>query len=510
MSKIMETEPNKEPFHILVLDDEHSIRWVLERTLTQAGYIPHLATDAPEARQLLRKHAIRLALVDVNLPGLDGLSFTREILQEYPYLLIIVMTGQSTMYNTVEAMKAGAFDYVAKPFNIDEIEKLVKSALRVPLLTSESKGLKKVKVADDLLTGQSKVMRDLYKAIGRVAATDLTVLIQGESGTGKELIARSIYQHSLRADKSFVAINCAAIPSELMESELFGHEKGAFTGATERKRGKLEFASQGTLFLDEIGDMALATQTKILRALQEGEIQRVGSSETIKVDVRLLAATNKPLEEMVQEKTFREDLYYRLNVVRIQLPPLRQRMEDVPLLVDFVLKRLARDSKAGTKTISPEALSALSKYSWPGNVRELENLVYRSAVMAQSDTILLKDLPEELLAAVGCDMTTPVPSLGDETLSNIDDRAQNVGSIEVPHIEASAEQGLVGLPDQPFTEVYQQLRDAHGTNILEHAEREIIRLTLEEVGGKQVKAAEILGMTRATLRKRMDQYDLQK
>ena len=213
MSKLMETEQHKESFHILVLDDEHSIRWVLERTLAQAGYTPHLAADAPEARQLLRKYSIRLALVDINLPGMDGLSFTREILEEYPSLLTIVMTGQSTMYNTVEAMKAGAFDYVAKPFNIDEIEELVKGALRVPLRNPETKRIKSGKKGDDLLTGQSKVMRDLFIAIGRVAATDLTVLIQGESGTGKELIARSIHRHSLRAEQPFVAINCAAIPS---------------------------------------------------------------------------------------------------------------------------------------------------------------------------------------------------------------------------------------------------------------------------------------------------------
>ena len=254
--------------------------------------------------------------------------------------------------------------------------------------------------------------------------------------------------------------------------------------------------------------MALATQTKILRALQEGEIQRVGSSSTIKVDVRLLAATNKPLEQMVQDKTFREDLYYRLNVVRIELPPLRERMEDVPQLVDFVLKRLASESKAATKTISPEALGILTKYNWPGNVRELENLVYRSAVMAQSGTILIKDLPPDMLSAVA-DRDAALPDGAPAPLSAIEAYAQSVGSVEVPPRDAPAGDVLGAPPVDSFAAVYQQLREQHGSNILEHAERELIQRALEEAAGKQVKAAEILGMTRATLRKRIDQYDLE-
>ena len=274
MFKQPENKQIQEKTQILVLDDEPSIRWVMERTLSQGGYIPRLAADAPEARQLLKNHSIRLAFVDINLPGQDGLSFTREILKKYPSLLTIVMTGESTMYTTVEAMKSGVFDYLPKPFNIEEIEELVRRALRVPSKIKGSAGIKSEKPDDDLLTGQSKVMRELYKSIGRVAATDLTVLIQGESGTGKELSARSIHQHSLRSSQAFVAINCAAIPSELMESELFGHEKGAFTGATKRKHGKLELASQGTLFLDEIGDMPMSLQSKVLRVLQEKQFER--------------------------------------------------------------------------------------------------------------------------------------------------------------------------------------------------------------------------------------------
>ena len=335
-------------------------------------------------------------------------------------------------------------------------------------------------------------------------------MVTGESGTGKELIARSIFQNSLRANKPYIAVNCAAIPENLIESELFGHEKGSFTGATSQRIGKFELCDGGTIFLDEIGDMALTTQTKILRALQEGEIQRVGSSQTIKVDVRMLAATNKPLEEMVREKTFREDLYYRLNVVRIQLPPLRERMDDVPQLVNFVLKRLAQESKANAKSISPEALQLLSKYKWPGNVRELENLIYRSAVMAQGDTILIKDLPQEIVSSCAdstgpSSVPEPVPSV------EISERSEAGESVPLPVAPTQSSDCVLGAPDGDiFDRVYLELRKQHSRNILEHAERELIIRALDESQGKQVKAAEVLGMTRATLRKRMDQYDLRR
>jgi two-component system nitrogen regulation response regulator GlnG len=337
-------------------------------------------------------------------------------------------------------------------------------------------------------------MQEVFKMIGQVAASDVTVMITGESGTGKELIARAIFQNSLRAQKPYIAVNCAAIPENLIESELFGHEKGSFTGATNQRIGKFELCDGGTIFLDEIGDMALTTQTKILRALQEGEIQRVGSSDTIKVNVRMLAATNKPLEEMVKEKTFREDLYYRLNVVRVQLPPLRERKEDVPQLIDFVLKRLARDSKIGRKTISPEALTLLNQHRWPGNVRELENLIYRSAVLAQGEMILIKDLPQEVVQAID----------GGPSADTTDSSA----AAEV--INESLKDGdLIGQAfSDPSDAVYRDLREMHGNNILEHAERALIARALKESNSKQIKAAEILGMTRATLRKRIDQYDL--
>jgi two-component system nitrogen regulation response regulator GlnG len=500
---------------ILVIDDDDDLRYSLKRVLSARKYNVIEANSGEAGLPMAEEHAPDVILLDNRMGGMSGIEALQHLRGANPNAMIILMTAYGTTQTTIEAMKFGAFDYIMKPFDLKKILSLTESALAASSdLDRASQGAPAEGVsAEEIeggIIGSSPAMQNVFKMIGQVAASDVTVMVTGESGTGKELIARAIFQNSLRSQKPYIAVNCAAIPDNLIESELFGHEKGAFTGATNQRIGKFELCDGGTIFLDEIGDMALATQTKILRALQEGEIQRVGSSETIKVDVRLLAATNKPLEEMVKEKTFREDLYYRLNVVRIQLPPLRERMEDVPLLVDFVLKRLARDSKADTKAISPEALSALSKYPWPGNVRELENLVYRSAVMAQSDTILLKDLPQELVSAVGGEVEAVPAEPGDEIISNIDDRAQAVGSIVMPAVEAPVADEFVGLPGEPFAEAYKQLREEHGTNILEHAEREIIRRTLEEVDGKQVKAAEILGMTRATLRKRIDQYDLGK
>ena len=505
---------------ILVIDDDDDLRYSLKRVLSGRNYNVIEANSGEVGLQMADQHAPDVILLDNRMGGMSGIEALQHLRGANPNAMIILMTAYGTTQTTIEAMKFGAFDYIMKPFDLKQILSLTEAALAASSDLDRASQAKKTAgvSAEEIeggIIGSSPAMQTVFKMIGQVAASDVTVMVTGESGTGKELIARAIFQNSLRAQKPYIAVNCAAIPDNLIESELFGHEKGAFTGATTQRIGKFELCDGGTIFLDEIGDMALATQTKILRALQEGEIQRVGSSETVKVDVRLLAATNKPLEEMVKEKTFREDLYYRLNVVRIQLPPLRERMDDVPLLVDFMLKRLARDSKAGSKAISPEAMAALSKYPWPGNVRELENLIYRSAVMAQSETILIKDFPPELVAAVG-GVDAPVSvDPADGIISNIDDRAQSVGSVEVPRADPPSVEdalgGLLGGPlGDPFGAVYQQLRDQHGNNILEHAEREIIKRALEEAGGKQVKAAEILGMTRATLRKRIDQYDLGK
>jgi two-component system nitrogen regulation response regulator GlnG len=509
---------------ILVIDDDDDLRYSLKRVFSGRKYNVIEANSGEAGLDMAEKHAPNVILLDNRMGGMSGMEALQHLRGANPNAMIILMTAYGTTQTTIEAMKFGAFDYIMKPFDLKKILSLTEAALAAcsDLVRAnqgeKAKGVSAEEIEGGII-GSSSAMQTVFKMIGQVAASDVTVMVTGESGTGKELIARAIFQNSLRAKKPYIAVNCAAIPDNLIESELFGHEKGSFTGATTQRLGKFELCDGGTIFLDEIGDMALATQTKILRALQEGEIQRVGSSETIKVDVRLLAATNKPLEQMVKEKTFREDLYYRLNVVRIQLPPLRERMEDVPQLIDFVLKRLARDSKADAKAISAEALALLCKYNWPGNVRELENMIYRSAVMAQSDTILIKDLPMELLDAVGglspkAEVPSPVASTEPEDeFLDIAERALNADPVEVPYVDGTTPAGealLGSVSSDPFDAAYAQLRSGKGNNILEAAERALIQRALDETGGKQVKAAEILGMTRATLRKRIDQYDLGK
>lgn len=500
---------------ILVIDDDDDLRYSLNRIFSSRKYQVIEAGSAEEGIKMAEANNPHVILLDNRMGGMSGMEALQHLKGANPNAMIILMTAYGTTQTTIEAMKFGAFDYIMKPFDLKKILSLTENALAASSDLNrasqgeKAKGLSPEEIEGGII-GSSPAMQNVFKMIGQVAASDVTVMVTGESGTGKELIARAIFQNSLRSQKPYIAVNCAAIPENLIESELFGHEKGSFTGATNQRIGKFELCDGGTIFLDEIGDMALSTQTKILRALQEGEIQRVGSSETIKVNVRMLAATNKPLEEMVKEKTFREDLYYRLNVVRIQLPPLRERKEDVPKLVDFVLKRLARDSKAEAKDMSSEAMELLGKYNWPGNVRELENLIYRSAVMAQSDTILIKDLPDEIVRAVGGSKLsrTPFPEVDDSEESlepdSVGAPAREVVPSEEPVLKAPVPHG------DPFDLVYGQLREMHGTNILEHAEREIIARALAETGNKQVAAADILGMTRATLRKRMDQYDLGK
>ena len=499
---------------ILVIDDDDDLRYSLKRVFSGRKYKVIEAASGENGLKMAEQHSPRVILLDNRMGGISGIEVLQHLREINPNAMVILMTAYGTTRTTIEAMKFGAFDYIMKPFDLKRIIALTESAL------DASKDLDKAKMIDQSapkvnqedieggIIGSSPAMQGVFKMIGQVAASDVTVMVTGESGTGKELIARATFQNSLRATKPYIAVNCAAIPENLIESELFGHEKGAFTGATNQRIGKFELCDGGTIFLDEIGDMTLSTQTKILRALQEGEIQRVGSSDTIKVNVRMLAATNKPLEELVKNKTFREDLYYRLNVVRIQLPALRERMEDVPQLVDFILKRLSRDSKADAKSISPEALDILSRYSWPGNVRELENLVYRSAVMAQGETILIKDLPQEVLAAVGEASSVAVPS-ADSTEEPAPAEAPLKAESAAAPTTAAAPATRVRQPaDDPFDQTYAKLREGKGTNILEQAEKELIARTLEETAGKQVKAAEILGITRATLRKRIDQYDL--
>ncbi len=385
--------------HILVIDDDTEVRYSLNRVLSSRNYQVQEAPSGEEGVAAVKKQPPDVVLLDNRMNGMTGLETLQHIRAANPKQLVILMTAYGTAQTAIEAMKFGAFDYVVKPFDPPKLLALVDSALRTQADIRSAGGVQPVINSEDHkegIVGTSAPMHQVFKVIGQVAASDVTVMITGESGTGKELIARSIHRHSHRGARPFVAVNCSAIPENLIESELFGHERGAFTGATAQRLGKFEVCDGGTIFLDEIGDMTPATQTKILRVLQEGEIQRVGSSETLKVNVRVIAATNKDLETLVKDKEFREDLYYRLNVVRLRLPPLRERVEDVPQIVDYFIQSMAKAKKTKARKVSPEALAILCRHNWPGNVRELENMIYRSAVIAQSDTILPKDLPDEV------------------------------------------------------------------------------------------------------------------
>jgi two-component system nitrogen regulation response regulator GlnG len=384
---------------ILVVDDDAEVRYSLNRVLSSQRYAVIEAPSGEEGVAAVKRQPPDVVLLDNRMTGISGLETLQHIRAANPKQLVILMTAYGTAQTAIEAMKFGAFDYVVKPFDPPKLLALVENALRTQADIRSAGGVLPVINSEEHkegIVGSSAPMQQVFKIIGQVAASDVTVMVTGESGTGKELVARSIHRHSHRSARPFVAVNCSAIPENLIESELFGHERGAFTGATAQRLGKFEVCDGGTIFLDEIGDMTPTTQTKILRVLQEGEIQRVGSSETLKVNVRVLAATNKNLEVLVKEKTFREDLYYRLNVVRLRLPPLRERVEDVPQIVDFFLQSLAKAKKTKARKVSPEALAILCRHSWPGNVRELENVVYRSAVITQGDAILPKDLPDEV------------------------------------------------------------------------------------------------------------------
>src|SRR5215468_10347074 len=385
---------------LLLIDDEEDVLYSFRRIFDSPETELTTASSGEEGLKLIPRFKPDLVIMDIRMGGMNGLETLRRIRQIDSRLLVILMTAYGTTQTAIEAMKLGAYDYLLKPFDVVKLKEIVTNALKAaqdmrqivssqPLLESED--------YEAGIVGRSEVMQQVFKMIGQVAATDATALITGESGTGKELVARAIYHHSNRNSQPFLAVNCAAIPEQLLESELFGHERGAFTGATLQRIGKFEQCNGGTIFLDEIGDMTPATQTKILRVLQSGTFERVGGNTPIKVDVRIIAATNKPLEEAVAARQFREDLFYRLNVVRIHIPPLRERREDVRLLVNYFLKKFAREQEATPKSISTGVIKALEQYHWPGNVRELENVIRRALVVAKSGAILLADLPPEIV-----------------------------------------------------------------------------------------------------------------
>jgi two-component system nitrogen regulation response regulator GlnG len=462
---------------ILVADDEESIRWVLSKSLTKQGFQVDLASNGQEALLMSRKQNYDLAVLDIKMPGLSGLELLSKFQVECPRALVVIMTAESSMKNAVEAMKRGAYDYLTKPFDLDALDAIIFKAQKAADISAEMSLLKhEIKEHYQLertIIGQSQPMQRTYKILGRIAPSDVTVLIYGESGTGKELIARAIHFNSARLGKPFIALNCAAIPRELLESELFGHEKGAFTGATERKIGKFEQAKDGTLFLDEIGDMPLDLQAKLLRVLQEKEVTRTGGNATIQVNTRIVAATNQDLKTKVQRKEFREDLYYRLNVVPLELPPLRARREDIPKLVEYFLVKANNEYGTSATGVTKEAMGLLSSYDWPGNVRELENFIQRAALLSPDALLNAEDFPN---LAVG------------QTNNG------NGASLE-GLINKKLQSSLAQIDLQDMNNLYEM--------VLHQMERPLINIVLEKTRGNQVKAAEVLGINRNTLRKKI-------
>ncbi len=385
---------------VLVVDDEVGARESLKMIL-KGQYQVFLAKNAEEAFRQIDLLVPDVILLDIILPDMDGLRVLEKLKKSLPDQIVIMITATKTVKTAVEAMKLGAYDYITKPFDVDELRLIISRALSTKALKEENQRLW-IEVdrnfGFDSIVGKSKVMKDIFKVVKQVADTRSTVLIMGESGTGKELISRAIHYHSPRKNHPFVTINCAAIPETLIESELFGHEKGAFTNAIEKKLGRVEAAHEGTLFLDEIGELSLMTQAKILRFLEEKEFNRVGGSKTIKVDVRLITATNKDLPQLVKKGQFREDLYYRINVVPIVLPPLRERREDIPLLVNHFTKKFSEENQKQLKGVSKEALELLMSYEWPGNVRELENLIERVIALTPNEYIQPNELPSPIIS----------------------------------------------------------------------------------------------------------------
>ncbi|OAT80818.1 sigma-54-dependent transcriptional regulator [Desulfotomaculum copahuensis] len=381
---------------VLVVDDEASVRQALTDVLETAGYAVATAADGAEGMEKMAALNPAAVLMDIRMPGLDGIKVLETVREKGQRLPIILITAYGNTETTIKAMKLGAFDYITKPFKLDELLAIVQKAVNTQALVSKMSTEEHGNGQDltnEIMIGQSPAMQSVYKSIGRIVDSNVTVLIRGESGTGKELVARAIHLNSPRKDRPFIKINCASIPETLLESELLGYEKGAFTGAGTRKPGKFELADRGTIFLDEIGEMSPATQAKLLRVLQEKEFERVGGTETIKVDVRIVAATNKNLEQSIQEGAFREDLFFRLNVVEIWVPPLRERKEDIPHLTEFFVKNSAREFHKKVSGFSPRAMKLLMQYNWPGNIRELRNVCERAVLMSTGPLITIEELP---------------------------------------------------------------------------------------------------------------------
>jgi two-component system nitrogen regulation response regulator GlnG len=455
------------PLNVWLVDDDASIRWVLERALRQGGMSPTAFDHADSALAALRRDRPDVLITDIRMPGRSGLELLTEIRDSQPELPVIVMTAHSDLDSAVAAYQGGAFEYLPKPFDIDQAVDLVRRAAqqrtRVEEVVSESKRIPE-------MLGQAPAMQEVFRAIGRLSRSSMTVLITGESGTGKELVARALHRHSPRASKAFIALNTSAFTADLLESELFGHEKGSFTGADALRRGRFEQADGGTLFLDEIGDMSPQLQTRLLRVLAEGEFYRVGGQVPVRVDVRVIAATHQDLEERVKQSLFREDLLHRLNVIRIEVPPMRQRREDIPELLMHYLSAAAIELGVEPKTLTPEAAAALSNFDWPGNVRQLVNTCRRLTVTAPGREIKAEDIPSDLGGVPG------PAKLQDEWTRQLTSWA-----------EKRLSAGETPLLDDAMPEF----------------ERTLIRAALRKAEGGRQEAARLLGWGRNTLTRKL-------
>jgi two-component system nitrogen regulation response regulator GlnG len=465
---------------ILIADDEDGLRWVLEKGFRGAGYQVTAVKDGTSALREAEAQPFDLILLDIRMPGIDGLTLLGRIRGKRPDAQVVIMTAHGTVETAIQAMQQGAYDYLAKPFDLDEALLLAERALTARRLSQEvislKTGLKEV-WEFGALVGRHPTMQEVYKTIGRVAASDVSVLLRGESGTGKEVVARALHHYSRRAGRPFVGISAAAIPATLLESELFGHEKGAFTDAKERRLGKLELAHGGSVFFDEIGDMPPELQVKLLRALQERAFERVGGHELIRMDVRVLAATHRDLEAMMKTGRFREDLFYRLNVVSLSLPSLRERRGDIPLLVEHFLSKYAE--ALGERVIAPEAIDRLVGYEWPGNVRELENVIQRAMVMASGGVIVPEHLPiGPVSAAAGVEADASLEEIIEKKM------IECVRGLR-GHTSANLHSLMVGLVEKP-----------------------LLRAVMRETKGNQVRAAQLLGINRNTLRKKLKEHGI--
>jgi two-component system nitrogen regulation response regulator GlnG len=459
--------------NVWIIDDDRSIRWVLERALEGAGINVRAFDSANEIGELLERVRPDVIVTDIRMPGMSGLELMKTIHEQAPDIPVIIMTAHTDLDSAVASYRGGAFEYLPKPFDVDEAVALVRRAIEHRRRQKVAAPANSERTPE--IIGSAASMQEVFRAIGRLSGSHLSVLINGESGTGKELVARALHNHSPRADRPFIAINIAAIPSELLESELFGHEKGAFTGATGQRRGRFEQANGGTLFLDEIGDMSAGLQTRLLRVLQDGKFYRVGGHEQIATDVRIIAATNQNLEARVKDGRFREDLFHRLNVIRIHLPPLRERREDIGLLARHFLKRAATELGVEPKQLTPEAEEYLTQLPWPGNVRQLENTSRWLTVMAPGRAIRIEDLPPEL-------------------------RSLDTAGDQGPEWETSLKNAVEARLVRGEEEIYKDVNASF--------ERALIEVALRHTGGHKQEAARRLGWGRNTLTRKLKELNL--